>query len=699
MLITSSSQRNPLIGWHNVVTPTNISADSSAAGYPASNMANPAVNLLWRSAVATQQRVIVVPPQTQVSYLAFAAHNLATVQSGIQATAYQAPPPSTRMMLHFNGITGTTVFTDEVGNVWTANGNAQLNNSLQRFGVSAGLFDGAGDWISTPDSGNFTLGAGDWTLEFWFYLTDLGGASRYFCGQINSTGTSSTASLYVERNAANQIAATAMVGSTGSTAVTAATYHASSNVGWHHLAFVRQGSTVKLFIDGVQDGSAAITGSVNDSANQWAIGRPGEINNFFMQGVMDEFRLTVGQALYTANFARPTAPFEMSVADVFPVRNEAEEILLWMDNTWGPTNFKDEGRYERLWSTQGNAVIQNNVGGVPAGYFDGVGDYITAAAFLALGTAPFTFDTWFYLDPTDVGGVYRELAGQCDASVTPTSVSFLIERNAAGFMRGVVYVGSTEFAVSSPTPYNGQQTPGWHHLAFSRSGNTLLLFIDGVLVATAPVSGSVNASVNNISVGRAGEFASGEWKGWIDNFRFIRDTVRWTGNFTPPSRTAMSRVPSTNGPIIMQFAPAVYSRVTLQLLPGSAAPEIGVMYAGLALELERSLDVNVGHVVIDHGRQSRVAIGKAESGKHIGRIVLGEWRESVADFKWFTPAWYRANFDPFLAAAMENPFFFAWNPVDYPAEVGFVSLLDDPDPTTDPVTQRVAVALKMSGEA
>jgi hypothetical protein len=137
----------------------------------------------------------------------------------------------------------------------------------------------------------------------------------------------------------------------------------------------------------------------------------------------------------------------------------------------------------------------------------------------------------------------------------------------------------------------------------------------------------------------------------------------------------------------------------LQLLPGSAAPEIGVMYAGLALELERSLDVNVGHVVIDHGRQSRVAIGKAESGKHIGRIVLGEWRESVADFKWFTPAWYRANFDPFLAAAMENPFFFAWNPVDYPAEVGFVSLLDDPDPTTDPVTQRVAVALKMSGEA
>jgi hypothetical protein len=39
----------PLIGWRNVVTTSNIAADSSADGFPVSNLANPATHLKWKA--------------------------------------------------------------------------------------------------------------------------------------------------------------------------------------------------------------------------------------------------------------------------------------------------------------------------------------------------------------------------------------------------------------------------------------------------------------------------------------------------------------------------------------------------------------------------------------------------------------------------------------------------------------------------
>lgn len=69
----------PLIGWHNLVTFDNVSADTEAADYPATNLANPATNLEWRAANTTEQYLTVaVASIDPVDYVGIARHNLSS---------------------------------------------------------------------------------------------------------------------------------------------------------------------------------------------------------------------------------------------------------------------------------------------------------------------------------------------------------------------------------------------------------------------------------------------------------------------------------------------------------------------------------------------------------------------------------------------------------------------------------------------
>ncbi|HEY0220024.1 MAG TPA: hypothetical protein VGC26_09720, partial [Afipia sp.] len=73
--------------------------------------------------------------------------------------------------------------------------------------------------------------------------------------------------------------------------------------------------------------------------------------------------------------------------------------------------------------------------------------------------------------------------------------------------------------------------------------------------------------------------------------------------------------------------------------------------------------------------------------------------ETSVPLSLITPAWYRANMDPFLAAAKETPFFFAWRPNTYPREVGFCWLTDDPMPVPVDTGNLIGFSLNLSGVA
>lgn len=72
---------HPIIGWHNVVTPATIMPDVEAAGFPGSNMANPATHLEWRSSTSDGQYILIQTNEVdEIDYIAVAKHNWGTAE-------------------------------------------------------------------------------------------------------------------------------------------------------------------------------------------------------------------------------------------------------------------------------------------------------------------------------------------------------------------------------------------------------------------------------------------------------------------------------------------------------------------------------------------------------------------------------------------------------------------------------------------
>ena len=73
------------IGYDNVVGIDNVAADSEQSGYPATNLANPATNLLWKSdSVSAQYVTIDVNALQSCDYIGIAGHNLGSADCALE---------------------------------------------------------------------------------------------------------------------------------------------------------------------------------------------------------------------------------------------------------------------------------------------------------------------------------------------------------------------------------------------------------------------------------------------------------------------------------------------------------------------------------------------------------------------------------------------------------------------------------------
>lgn len=75
--------------------------------------------------------------------------------SGANKINVEIKPSYTKLLLHSDGIDGSTNFTDVMGHAIFANGNAQIDTAQFKFGGASALFDGAGDGISVADSADW----------------------------------------------------------------------------------------------------------------------------------------------------------------------------------------------------------------------------------------------------------------------------------------------------------------------------------------------------------------------------------------------------------------------------------------------------------------------------------------------------------------------------------------------------------------
>src|SRR5262249_33755527 len=69
----------------------------------------------------------------------------------------------TKVLPDCDGGYGSTTFGDSnaggSAHIWTAGGNAQIDTADFKFGGASGLFDGSGDYVTTPAHADFQLGS------------------------------------------------------------------------------------------------------------------------------------------------------------------------------------------------------------------------------------------------------------------------------------------------------------------------------------------------------------------------------------------------------------------------------------------------------------------------------------------------------------------------------------------------------------
>ncbi len=227
----------------------------------------------------------------------------------------------TVLLLHCDATNGSTSFPDSATaenapHTVTANGSAQVSTGTKKFGtgsLAVNTGGGTSDYLSTPDSADWTVGTGDYTVELWAYAVTAGDATeRTMIKQRSGAGSNTISFQMSYRATSGTLKAAYRVGNTAYGSFESASFSLNA---WHHVALVRDGNAVRVFLDGVQASSGSIsasigTGSVNDSSSAVMIGRdPYSATADYWSGYIDEVRISKGIARYTTNFTPPAAPF------------------------------------------------------------------------------------------------------------------------------------------------------------------------------------------------------------------------------------------------------------------------------------------------------------------------------------------------------------------------------------------------------
>jgi hypothetical protein len=179
----------------------------------------------------------------------------------------------------------------------------------------------------------------------------------------------------------------------------------------------------------------------------------------------------------------------------------------------------------RSYSVLGDAKLALPAGqATTALLLDGSGDYVLSATdpSHALGTGDFTLEARIY--PTTVANYNTILSSRPDSRSDPSMYGFGLRAN------GEVFFYTNGWILVSPS--NTILANNWYHLALTRSGTTLTLWVNGTSVATA--TNNQNFTETRLYLGAHANGAEA-YAGYIRDVRVTKGVSRYSATFTPPA--------------------------------------------------------------------------------------------------------------------------------------------------------------------
>ncbi len=318
------------------------------------------------------------------------------------------------------------------------------------------------------------------------------------------------------------------------------------------------GTTIVLDAQTNHNGTAStITLSLTTTA---IVGAGFNLNGVYHVSVLDSANFTrtassqpmtyVGWGYYVNNgstqaFISKTGEYELSINSsnklsfIASSGGSDNKLLLHGDGTDGSTTITDSGSTTHTVTANDNAQIdtsQSKFGGASI-LFDGSGDYLSVPnhADFNFGTGDFTVDFWMRSPSISTDAA---LVGSQDMS-NLVNGGFGIRNNGTNLQVYLQNTGVIDIA-------HGMSSDTWYHIALTRSGSNVYLFLNGALLASASSAANISTT-QELRVGKNGNGAATDayLNGWIDELRILKGQAAWTSAFTVPADAYQVAVTNT----------------------------------------------------------------------------------------------------------------------------------------------------------
>jgi hypothetical protein len=184
-------------------------------------------------------------------------------------------------------------------------GSAQASTTQAKWAPTSAYFNGSSSSLYAPSNTAFAFGTGDFTVEGWVNFASLSpggsGAIVPFC-QSDAIGSSTNDKWWFGYTASTLRFATHSSGG-----FSCSTPFNPSTSTWYYVTATRASGTVRLFVNGVS-GTVTTSGTPSGySLSQNGLSVGGFSTPAYLNGYIQDLRLTKGVARYTATFTPPTA--------------------------------------------------------------------------------------------------------------------------------------------------------------------------------------------------------------------------------------------------------------------------------------------------------------------------------------------------------------------------------------------------------
>jgi hypothetical protein len=447
-----------------------------------------------------------------------------------------------KVLLHGDGVDGSTTFTDTSGKVWTLNGvGIEIDTAQSKFGGASIYFPGNGSYLSTPNHADFAFAGGDFTIDFYWMPSSLRQGNEFFC-KYELGG--SPATDWNFRITWEYWGGFKFAYSTDGTTVKDANFIDSGlGVGdpeankWYHVAFVRHGADLNCYFEGCKYGATYNIGTdsiYNSERVLWMGSSPVAGTWEYVKGWMDEIRFSKGVARWLGNF-------------------NTIKSLLHFDGEDASTTFTDETG--KVWTPHGTAQIDTaqSVFGGASGLFDGDSDYITTPyhTHFALSDYDFTFEcrARFHVNQN------AALLAQRDAWNSNHAFTFMLEDNNLKF--SYTTDGSSETKASFAfTP----STDTWYTIEFVRHGADLICRVNGSKIGSTYNIGTsiIYKSTADVSIGANGSGGAYNvfMNGWIEELCLTKGLAKHLEDYTVDAAAFLYNAPiaPVNDPVLASAA-------------------------------------------------------------------------------------------------------------------------------------------------